>query len=1077
MKTRFAYSTAGIALIISMMGTAHANESGIETANDPEVYGPTIISEDLASVALADIKAADDESDDRDALGSPYVIGSLVGSSDLSVAMDAPAGLPAAAASAAPTPFDIDTNVFDMALASAPAQDGVVRLRSVAPHYGDINPFYGDINPFYGDIGAFWGTINPFWGDINPFWGDINPFYGDINPFYGDIGAFWGDINPFYGDIVAFQNELTSIATFGQQLRTQITATEADWASLQYSVNANGSINMTFNGAPDRIRGEINLLIDQAEAQYGAAYTAATGRSFRDGFVADFLARHGVSLGSTTANKHTLALDANARARFYLDWNDSLMLYSGVDSVDHWMRAVNWTPAITQIQGAGTDSIVGVIDGSFGGDTDLSNNIVWAGGHNNPVGGHGAGVASLIAGAHDSYGVMGIAPNANIATYNPFNAAGETSWGHVADGILSLKTLNLSGIAGGTAPSVINMSLGERSWVFSPGMAGLFNRPDVASHFHDTVFVIAAGNEGATQTQNVQLNNASQAALIFVGATDPTGQIAGYSNRPGTACVTNGLLCSTGNGLMDRTIVAPGSLMLVSDGNGGVTRASGTSFAAPLVSGAITLLHDRWQWLSDHPHETAEIIFRSARDLGAPGVDPVYGWGMLDVAASQSPLDFNKMSFKLYKRGLFGWLGTSQSVWSLTTFGIPSSWETSDAFFTAFENIGDTHRDFSIPVSSFATGKSTNALGRGFERLQDFISARFTTWIQSGGTDKNGDGIPGFTEMRSDNAQLSGEWTLRYDAVAPQYTQQGELRMVHGAATLTNPSGKWSFTLGHGQGAMALSGNQFGVISDYDPYTGGANPVLGLASGEAFASIGYKLGENTKVSFGFSQNREEWDEIGEIDPLLLQQREALGDRPANAFTLDLEQKVTNGVTVGAQYTRLNEVNALLGTQTASAEVLGSGSTTDALTLKASINVGSGLSFDIAATGGRTETSQDQFFTSAGSVFSTAGQFTATKKGVFAGNDTLRVSVAQPLQVERGELQFVSDQIVNRETGEIGPVTQTIGIETERRITAEAVYALPLTRSSEFGVFSRYVSAGDVANEAAMVVGGNYSIRF
>lgn len=56
------------------------------------------------------------------------------------------------------------------------------------------------------------------------------------------------------------------------------------------------------------------------------------------------------------------------------------------------------------------------------------------------------------------------------------------------------------------------------------------------------------------------------------------------------------------------------------------------------MSGAIALLHDRWPWLAQHPDATTDIILKSARDLGAPGVDPVYGAGLLDVTASQSGL-------------------------------------------------------------------------------------------------------------------------------------------------------------------------------------------------------------------------------------------------------------------------------------------------------------------------------------------------------------------------------------------------------------------------------------------------------
>ena len=77
---------------------------------------------------------------------------------------------------------------------------------------------------------------------------------------------------------------------------------------------------------------------------------------------------------------------------------------------------------------------------------------------------------------------------------------------------------------------------------------------------------------------------------------------------------------------MNRFIVAPGELILVSDGKGGVTRMSGTSFSAPLVAGAIALIHDRWPWLKKYPRDVAKILLESATDLGErrcrPGLWP-----------------------------------------------------------------------------------------------------------------------------------------------------------------------------------------------------------------------------------------------------------------------------------------------------------------------------------------------------------------------------------------------------------------------------------------------------------------------
>ncbi|MEO1222391.1 MAG: hypothetical protein AAFY42_13800, partial [Pseudomonadota bacterium] len=206
------------------------------------------------------------------------------------------------------------------------------------------------------------------------------------------------------------------------------------------------------------------------------------------------------------------------------------------------------------------------------------------------------------------------------------------------------------------------------------------------------------------------------------------------------------------------------------------------------------------------------------------------------------------------------------------------------------------------------------------------------------------------------------------------------------------------------------------------------------------------------------------------------QRE-FGDRPASAMTFDIEQEISDNIKVGLQYTRLDEANAVLGTQTSSDALLGNGAQTDAMTFSASVNLGSGFTFDVSATGARTETSRDQFFTSAGDVMSTAGQISATKHGILSNRDTLRISVAQPLQIEEGELQFTSEQVIDRATGERGTVTQSFGIETGRRITAEAVYAMPVSQRSDFALFGRHVSAGGDAVDSGFVVGGNFNFRF
>jgi subtilisin family serine protease len=64
----------------------------------------------------------------------------------------------------------------------------------------------------------------------------------------------------------------------------------------------------------------------------------------------------------------------------------------------------------------------------------------------------------------------------------------------------------------------------------------------------------------------------------------------------------------------------------------GYIRASGTSFAAPLVAGAASLLLAVNPALG--PAEVERMLLHSARDIEAPGVDHLTGYGRLDAAAA-----------------------------------------------------------------------------------------------------------------------------------------------------------------------------------------------------------------------------------------------------------------------------------------------------------------------------------------------------------------------------------------------------------------------------------------------------------
>jgi hypothetical protein len=893
--------------------------------------------------------------------------------------------------------------------------------RSLTPFSGSVDPLYGNLQPFYGSINPFYGSINPFYGNIQPFYGSINPFYGSIQPFYGSINPFWGSIHPFtqggtapdYGDV----------GTYWQDMGPLVTSTTQNWSGLgAYSANTAGYAD---------VQGQLNQLVTQSETLWGAAVTAKTGQSFRVGFANTVFAKYGIDMDdpATLAN-----LTADQRSMFFIDWYDGLMNYAGTDHIDYWMATVHWTPMITQIEGMGQGTVIGLLDATVAGDPDIANNITSATGYSNTLTGHGTSVASLMVADHDGQGVMGIAPHASVVSYNPFDNTGTASWDDVKTGITALQAANAS---------VINMSLGVPGWTLPGDWKDALANVDASK----SVFVLAAGNDGAAQSTDIAWDWTKNPALIVVGSVDPLGGISTFSNKPGSACLLDNGVCSSGHHLYDRFMVAPGELILVADGQGGLERRSGTSFAAPLVSGAITLLHDRWPWLKNYPQETANIILGSAKDLGAPGPDPVYGYGLLDVQASQSPLDMSALTFYEYKDGV----ATQKTASAVRDAGVQTSWEADGVFFTLFETIGATHRDFTVPMSSRLVGQKSSVTGTE-DYFQSYITSRLTGWIN---------GTNSFSDTVTQVSDKPGQWAFAVTTAMPAEPlghQDFAALSPHVAMKMTSPTGRFAFNAGHGVGAMVL-GQQtgFAMTRDYSGVDGGVNPLLGFASGGAFASVDLALSKKTTLSFGGTEQtlvHAKNPALTDLDRELLRN---VDDYRASAFSLRLTHQATDALSLSADVARVREANGLLGVQSLERSDLQHGAMSDVVTLGASYELPHGMTLAGSASLGRTRTmgGADQNFATAGDVVSSAYAVSFAKQGLFANKDLFKVTLTQPLHIESGQLSYTSVEVVDRTTGEIGPVTRTFDITNKARNVAETLYATPVMKGrGQVSLFGR-----------------------
>lgn len=928
---------------------------------------------------------------------------------------------------------------------------------SIDPFGGSIDPFGGDIDPFAGNIDPFGGNLNPFHGEIRALWGSIDPFGGNVDPFGGDIDPFAGNVDPFYGEIDPNKGNIDPLSGVELPNYLQINKFWHDFGSTWRNVNkliidANQT-GLTYTSYME-IQSLGNLLISQTENAWGDAISARDGQSARNKLLTPLFAKFGVSTSNPIG---LINLSRGQRAQLVSELFDSLMDYTGFDHVDHWMSAINWNPELTKIQGSGADSVIGILDGSIVNSPEFEDNVFNSGGYTSHVGGHGVGVASLILAKHDGRGVMGIAPNASVATYNPFDHSGTSSWSDIRDGIVSLKQANAS---------VINMSLGIKGWTLHPEWNNVFNDSAVRKVANSTVFVIAAGNDGSTQTENIEWKKNIDTGIIIVGAVDALGNISRISNKPGSACFASEGKCSEGSYLKDIFLVAPGELILMSDGQGGTVRRSGTSFAAPLVSGAITLLHDRWPWLASEPEATVKIILNTARDLGEPGVDEVYGHGLLDVEASQSPLVFDSLEIYEHKGGK----KSKKIAADLKSAGAGDTWNTEGVFLTLFENIGKTHRDFAVPFSDSLIGQKTSANGSP-EYFQSYITKRFKKWAQGPST-KDGAQSKGFTDVANYENPNTDGWSFGFSMSSPTgFTTNGGRPgdVPHSAFKFSNSDSGMSFHAGFGQGSIALLGqDSFGLTSDYNANNGGLNPVLGLASGGGFMDAEFKISKNTKIAFGITNRNLRHADNFELTQAERTQLRGADDYQASAFNFRLSHKPTNTTNVSVSFAMLDEKDGLLGVQSSIDSDLQHGSSSKTATVSGSIDLPHRFTLGASATVGMTNSKggQDQNLRTRSGIMSSAFAISMGKQGVIGKNDQFRLSVSQPLHVESGTLEFDSIEVINRQTGEIGSVTRSFGIADEgRRFNAEFIYATPVMKGGELSFFGRaeYDSAaqGDV----------------
>ncbi|MEM1112308.1 MAG: S8 family peptidase [Pseudomonadota bacterium] len=257
----------------------------------------------------------------------------------------------------------------------------------------------------------------------------------------------------------------------------------------------------------------------------------------------------------------------------------------------------------------------GYVDDVIGWDFYGDNNRPWD--HD----GHGTFVAGVIAADSDNkIGMAGINPHARIMVLKALNSFGHSRASYLAEAIT---------YAADNGARIINLSVGGKNLTRIEKAAIDYARSK------DVLIVVASGNEG------VDISNfgpAGEAGVLAVGATGLKDEHQPFSNwganldiaAPGIEVL--GLRARRTDTMRDIPGIdyEAGANYVGEDKR--YYRASGTSFAAPIVAGVASLVLSKWPELN--ADEVRQILLQSAEDVAVGGVDQLTGYGLVDAKAA-----------------------------------------------------------------------------------------------------------------------------------------------------------------------------------------------------------------------------------------------------------------------------------------------------------------------------------------------------------------------------------------------------------------------------------------------------------
>ena len=622
---------------------------------------------------------------------------------------------------------------------------------------------------------------------------------------------------------------------------------------------------------------------------------------------------------------------------------------------------------------------------------------------------HGTHVAGIAAGKN-----VGLASKADILPVKVC-ATFSNSCGPVDEGIVW---------ASEHGANVINVSIGGP--ILSTGDISAFQ----TAVANGSLLVVAGGNSGNKYPSGGFLAGAALAdgvrgSMIVVGATGCNGPNsakprncanggfggpASFTQEPGNRCEVQGgqRYC-----MKDFFVVAPGVDIWSSVGNGKMKSSqygylSGTSMATPYVTGVAALIKGNDPSLTSS--QIADIIFQTADDIGAPGADPVFGRGAVDVSKALSPVGASEVRLATSAGSAQLASGPRGALTSFVTGPLAAAIHNSSILKHAVV-VDSFGRPFKTDLTQASYNKGFPVDGMlASQQFTSFSPFAFVTASPLGGNFVASGYAVDTVTPRLLSGELLTEDRSRYNVRDLELVAPLADGIVLNAGFNLNLEGR--FNDYDANASPAYDGLFMSASAVNSPY-------LGFTDGGSFIGTTVALQDDLHLRLGASELTPVRDPFEVPVYTMLAQIEGPGmlldQRQASSTMAALSWDFAKWGGLGLTMSQTSEQNGLLGGLSSGALDLANAANTSAMGLSARVGFGDGWVTTAAYSEGVTQLdlrAANSIVTAADPLHSRSYGVAIAKRGLF-GDDSLGLAVSRPIQVYSGSVNLALADAIDK----------------------------------------------------------------